>query len=1123
MPVLQPKVLLRSLLVVLATLPFVGSSNQPILSARAASAVFPVVTSVDTMKDSKDTVTNRLTAAQIGAEVRMAASLNTTHIAVDTPYDAPDYTRQWIDAIHAAGKHVWLRPHFNQWEGDYGATGIMTPTQYERAEAAFLRAYPTLLRPGDIFDPCPEPENGKYWAATYGQSWDWSPTVPNAATREYNAFIRDTTTIAQNTLQSLGINGVVTTIRSVNGWIATHDLEPATVGLLGRVTIDSYPEGSTTDPTTAARAQVDAISSVETMWHVPVVLGEMGYSTAALVDDQTQEAVLRAEFTALRQLPYLAGINYWVGAGDAQYDGTRLITGSRDAWTLRPAARDLAALYAVEARQTTGTVAETAQGSSAMDTVASIAQQSPATVANGVRVAGNRLVTMAGQPVRLLGVNHSGSEYACIQGWGIFDGPTDSASVSAISAWHATAVRIPLNEDCWLGINGVPTAYGGVAYQQAIAAYVKTITQAGLVAILDLHWNAPGSTRSTGQEPMADRDHAPDFWRSVASAFKDNAAVVFDLYNEPHDISWQCWRDGGTCAGVSYPVAGMQDLVNAVRGTGATNVILVGGLAWANDLSGWLSYAPHDPLNNMGAAWHVYNNNACNTLACYDAQAAPVAAQVPLVVGEFAENDKGTSFITPLLTWLDAHGASYCAWAWAAWGDWQSLISSYNGTPTAWFGVPYQTHLAAIAASSPVNVPLPTSPISMATSTAVPPTATSTAVPPTATSTAVPPTATSTAVPSGTSEEGASVDLAPFIANTGTSSDGGSGGTAPGDFDGQGYSYSAQALQAAGFVPGQTATVGGVPFHWPAAAPNGSDNVVARGQTLPLAIPVSGATLAVLGAADHGPATGTITLHYSDGATQSATLGLPDWTLNGGSARPPAGVAIAAAMGYRDNRGRPEPIETDVFVASLPLLPGKALSSVTLPASVNQGRLHLFALTVEGSVLAATATPPSVPPVATSTGTPPSIAPVVTATSTPPSIAPVVTATSTPPSIAPVVTATSTPSPLIVAYNSVSVSSQMIAFPGTETFTATLTLNKSLDHELVDFEVYNAAGARIWQGWRSPVTFTANEPQTFTQAWPITAMPAPGTYTLKMGLFTSSWQGQQWNNGAATFAMATPS
>jgi hypothetical protein len=33
-------------------------------------------------------------------------------------------------------------------------------------------------------------------------------------------------------------------------------------------------------------------------------------------------------------------------------------------------------------------------------------------------------------------------------------------------------VRIPLNEDCWLGINGVNPAYGGYNYQKAIGDFV---------------------------------------------------------------------------------------------------------------------------------------------------------------------------------------------------------------------------------------------------------------------------------------------------------------------------------------------------------------------------------------------------------------------------------------------------------------------------------------------------------------------------------------------------------------------------------------------------------------------------------------------------------------------------
>src|SRR5712671_7022076 len=78
-----------------------------------------------------------------------------------------------------------------------------------------------------------------------------------------------------------------------------------------------------------------------------------------------------------------------------------------------------------------------------------------------VRVQGNQLVDSAGHALRLRGVNRSGTEYACAQGWGIFDGPSDSTSIAAIASWHVNAVRVPLNEDCWLGINGVNLSYGG--------------------------------------------------------------------------------------------------------------------------------------------------------------------------------------------------------------------------------------------------------------------------------------------------------------------------------------------------------------------------------------------------------------------------------------------------------------------------------------------------------------------------------------------------------------------------------------------------------------------------------------------------------------------------------------
>lgn len=343
-----------------------------------------------------------------------------------------------------------------------------------------------------------------------------------------------------------------------------------------------------------------------------------------------------------------------------------------------------------------------------------------------LRVVGNHLVDASSKTVRLLGVNRSGQEFKCIQqgsagslGWGIFDGPTDLASVKAIASWHANTVRIPLNEDCWLGINGVNPSFGGAAYRAAIASYVATIHQAGLYVILDLHWNGPGTVVAASQQPMPDADHGVDFWKSVAATFSSDPAVVFDIYNEPflygsymQDSSgdpWACWLNGCglnqyLTGGNPYTqtsnwyAVGMQTLVTAIRGAGATNALMIGGLDWANDLSGWLAHKPQDPQNAIVASWHSYPGQGCSTTSCWNSVMAPVALQVPVVTGETGDN-VGTpaTFVDSLLPWADSQGISYLGWAWNTWGDSANiLITDYTGTPTADFGQKFHDHLVGL-------------------------------------------------------------------------------------------------------------------------------------------------------------------------------------------------------------------------------------------------------------------------------------------------------------------------------------------------------------------------------------------------------------------------------------------
>ena len=315
----------------------------------------------------------------------------------------------------------------------------------------------------------------------------------------------------------------------------------------------------------------------------------------------------------------------------------------------------------------------------------------------GVHVSGNHLVAASGAVLQLHGVNRSGAEYGCVQGFGPFDGPSDAPSVAAIASWKGVnAVRVPLNEDCWLGINGYPNAgYSAAQYQQLIRDYVNLLHSDGMYVILDLHWTAAGTNGATHQQPMTDTDHSPAFWSSVGAYFKSDPATVFDLFNEPYGISWPCWRDG--CSYSGFQVAGMQQLVNAVRSSGATNVVMAGGLAYANDLSQWVAYEPSDPQHQLAASFHIYNFNPCTSTTCWNSQLAPVVAQVPLVAGEIGEDDSGAAFISGFMSWAEPQGVSYLAWTWDTWGCGGAvLISNYDGTPCPGFGTGYRSHLAAL-------------------------------------------------------------------------------------------------------------------------------------------------------------------------------------------------------------------------------------------------------------------------------------------------------------------------------------------------------------------------------------------------------------------------------------------
>ena len=269
-----------------------------------------------------------------------------------------------------------------------------------------------------------------------------------------------------------------------------------------------------------------------------------------------------------------------------------------------------------------------------------------------VRVQGNRLVDTDGKEVWLQGVNAGGMET-------IPNGDQQvKSTVVAIDQWHANCIRLPINEAHWFGTGIYSKNDGGKSFRDACDKIVRLAANRGAYVVIDLHrFRAPKA------------EHV-EFWKDCAAHYKNHPAVLFDLFNEPHGISWEIWRDGGWVGkqgqhdesaflsseekkkNQGFESVGMQALVDAVRSTGAKNVVIAGGLFWANDLTGIESEAIEKGEkksfrltdtngNGIMYAWHTYHwHKGWGRLL-------PVAAKHPIFLGEVGASPLGVMNFIP--------------------------------------------------------------------------------------------------------------------------------------------------------------------------------------------------------------------------------------------------------------------------------------------------------------------------------------------------------------------------------------------------------------------------------------------------------------------------------------------
>ena len=332
-------------------------------------------------------------------------------------------------------------------------------------------------------------------------------------------------------------------------------------------------------------------------------------------------------------------------------------------------------------------------------------QPQPAKAPKELHVSGNKVLDSDGKDIWLQGVNAGGMESV----------PADShvlrSVIVGIDDWKANIIRLPVKSTFWFGHGPYQKRDGGEYYRMMVDQAVTLASNRGAYLLLDLH-----RFRAPEQEDI-------DFWKDAAARYKNNPAVLFDLFNEPHDVSWAVWRNGGSVeekkAGTTDESAflnadekaksnaglqsvGMQALLDTVRAAGAKNIVVVGGLAWSGDLSGVVDGYALDEKGGNGImySWHNYNWHKN-----WEGRVLGAAAKYPIMVGEVGADIKKMNFIPlqdqedpstwvpDMLGFIQKYRLNWTAWCLHPKAT-PILITDWNYTPSPFWGVQVKEALA---------------------------------------------------------------------------------------------------------------------------------------------------------------------------------------------------------------------------------------------------------------------------------------------------------------------------------------------------------------------------------------------------------------------------------------------
>jgi Cellulase (glycosyl hydrolase family 5) len=318
-------------------------------------------------------------------------------------------------------------------------------------------------------------------------------------------------------------------------------------------------------------------------------------------------------------------------------------------------------------------------------------------------VQGSQIIDGAGHPFMLQGAQIE-SPFNYIKNWQAGKSPSLMLNSTVFTAmahdWKMNVLRLPISN--WI------YAQDTTHYLNQLDQVVQEANAAGLYVILDLHDDVKSGSPYGDAADMPKAENIP-FWQAIAAHFKTNPMVMFDLFNEPKDPNWQVWLHGGINVNGAR-IVGFQDLVNAVRSTGAKQIIIVepgsaggsgGGINGAEE-GGWATIG-NDTINDANIVYslHVYDGILLSPQQ-QDAKWGPILYHYPILYGEWALLTNGSGQagvnhcknvvpnqadqdVSTFLSYMASRHASWVAWQFAP----HFLIQNYSSFAPTTLDIPW--------------------------------------------------------------------------------------------------------------------------------------------------------------------------------------------------------------------------------------------------------------------------------------------------------------------------------------------------------------------------------------------------------------------------------------------------